>query len=585
MLSHNGHFRFIEMSLGNKKKISTAIPARNAIATRGSRCIRWCFTLNGDPSFVKHTYASLSAVFVGTKSQQNVNVLCMGLERGGETNRLHIQGYVEFVKRVYRSGARKFLDGAHWEPAKGTRAQAVKYCCKDGVFHKFNCETALVVPGKRNDLVAVYEMAGKGKSQTDILDSHPATWIRYRRSIQEMCIMKSGFDVGGVTVERKVIWCHGPTGSGKSWYGSQYAKAHGYRVLRITDSRLKWFDGYCDQEVVIFDDWRLFETGKNQQQFTKLLQICDVYPQAVEVKGGYVPWRAKVIIFTTPRSIQETFEDAVVAHGSARKPTQTMSGMGMGGAFSDQRVEPEVDYEDWRQVRRRVHEEIVFSSRAESSHSPTRMSGAEALVKLKACQPMSPVIACVGEVGSTNPTSPCVVMEDTSDDEYNSDEDKVPEGWLTESVDMAAWGVVRPCDGCWGMDIMYDDMKSGHNDFDTLGCKEYLCSYCRLVCGHLSTFYQDWEKVKGNVWEERIVLGRFFADMHQMHKDLKTCEDALTNSVAPRPIYASDSDSDIESMEVISDDSDIEYLGTVAIDDTLPDNYDVAALEPTTPVN
>ena len=63
------------------------------------------------------------------------------VERAPTTNKLHIQGYVEFKNGRTFGGMKRLLDKAHWEPAKGDATENYNYCTKEdtrvlGPFYK-----------------------------------------------------------------------------------------------------------------------------------------------------------------------------------------------------------------------------------------------------------------------------------------------------------------------------------------------------------------------------------------------------------------------------------------------------------------
>lgn len=82
----------------------------------------------------------------------------------------------------------------------------------------------------------------------------------------------------------------GPPGSGKS--------RSAWNDFKVTYSHAgdRWFDGYDADERVLFDD---FDGWKSGISYRKLLQLTDRYPMRVPVKGGFVQWIPKMIIFTT----------------------------------------------------------------------------------------------------------------------------------------------------------------------------------------------------------------------------------------------------------------------------------------------
>lgn len=61
-------------------------------------------------------------------------------EEVGENGTPHLQGYVEFPKKVRPIGYKGFPKEMHWEKCQGTREQNVRYCSKDG---KYKCTKEL----------------------------------------------------------------------------------------------------------------------------------------------------------------------------------------------------------------------------------------------------------------------------------------------------------------------------------------------------------------------------------------------------------------------------------------------------------
>lgn len=81
----------------------------------------WCFTLN---NYTMEQLEHLEHYFKKTDTQY-----IMGLE--GQDKTPHIQGYVEFKKRLRPRETIKIKE-IHWERCKGTKEQNIKYCSKEG---------------------------------------------------------------------------------------------------------------------------------------------------------------------------------------------------------------------------------------------------------------------------------------------------------------------------------------------------------------------------------------------------------------------------------------------------------------------
>jgi len=102
-----------------------------------------------------------------------------------------------------------------------------------------------------------------------------------------------------------VIWVSGGTGTGKtSWafeLGVKYTGSED-EVYITSDPKLHWWEGYDTHPFVVVDDFR--PTGI---QFSWLLRITDRYPVNVEFKGGSVKFKPRVIVFTGPECLHDTF--------------------------------------------------------------------------------------------------------------------------------------------------------------------------------------------------------------------------------------------------------------------------------------
>lgn len=83
--------------------------------------LRWCFTWNNYPS---DWLAPMAPGLDGA-------AWIVGYEVG-ESGTPHLQGYVEFPKKVRPAGYKGMPKEIHWEKCKGDRASNVAYCSKDG---------------------------------------------------------------------------------------------------------------------------------------------------------------------------------------------------------------------------------------------------------------------------------------------------------------------------------------------------------------------------------------------------------------------------------------------------------------------
>lgn len=218
----------------------------------------------------------------------DVSALTVGKEVG-ESGTPHLQGFVTW-KRTYRLSALKKLHAeAHWEIARAS--DAANYCRKGEVVIDI-CNKQ----GKRTDIEATYEAAKAGHTLEQFLENKPNL-----QCIRIFEIAKKNYQVDR-RFKPEVTWIWGKTGAGKT-----RSVVEKEPDLWISGKNLRWWDGYENQEAVLFDDFR-----GDFCTFHELLRILDRYPYNVEVKGGHRKFNSKRIYITScypPTAIYNTRED------------------------------------------------------------------------------------------------------------------------------------------------------------------------------------------------------------------------------------------------------------------------------------
>lgn len=205
-------------------------------------------------------------------------------ERCEETGRLHWQGYCYLDSAKPLGGVRILLPGAHWEPRRGTHEEARTYCTKertrvDGPFERGTPPE----PGKRNDLKALCEAVASGRTDRDLAVTMPECVIKYRSGINALRF--AFVEPRNHKTRCIVLW--GPAGCGKSrWAHRQFPGA-------FHKDPTEWWDGYVGNDVVILDEFY------GQLSLAYMLKLLDRYPTQFQVKGGFIVFRAKLVVITS----------------------------------------------------------------------------------------------------------------------------------------------------------------------------------------------------------------------------------------------------------------------------------------------
>lgn len=244
--------------------------------------------------FTKNNYTELDlALLNDVNVYSKFKYICWGLEVG-EEGTPHLQGYLEFdnatrlrISAVQTRIQNMGLLGFHIEVAKGTAAQNIAYCSKDGKFTEYGERPK--GQGKRTDLDVVCADIQGGATMSDIIDRFPAQVVKFGNGLERIIqhyLPRRSF-------KTEVWWFWGPTGSGKSrWAWEKEPDAY------MKSSSHKWWDGYIGQESVILDDYRPCK----EMPFNFMLNLMDRYPLSVERKGGMMEFISKRIYVTSPYS-------------------------------------------------------------------------------------------------------------------------------------------------------------------------------------------------------------------------------------------------------------------------------------------
>lgn len=209
--------------------------------------------------------------------------LC-GKEVAPTTGTPHLQGRITFktAKRLF--GVKKLIKRANWRPALYANCD---YEAKDGdIIIDINNKEQ----GRRTDLETVADDIKKNLSIREIAENNPVQYIRYNKGIMALrgALIKPRNEIPNVTV----LW--GSTGSGKSRMAREKVSSDGGHYVWMPQCG-QWFDGYCGEKNVIFEEYR------GQLPLGMLLMLTDRYDCKVQYKGGMIEFAATNIIFTSPK--------------------------------------------------------------------------------------------------------------------------------------------------------------------------------------------------------------------------------------------------------------------------------------------
>lgn len=273
----------------------------------------WCFTLNNYEGLLQF-------------NEDNMDYLVYQ-EEVGENGTPHLQGYVEFKRRIRMGQAKEYLgeDTIHLERRMGTAAQAIAYCKKAGrVGGPYEWGVVAIGArrqGQRGELHEFREAVLGGMAREEAVDQWPSIFARYRLFADEtfeqyrvsqlparpVFIPRPGWQstiaeiIAGEPSKRKVHWISDTAGnSGKSHFAGCCENAY-----VITGGR--WADiyyAYQFQSVVIFDwsrdaetfPYGVLESFKNGYFLSTKYRVCTVrfaVPHVV-VLANFQPDRSKL---------------------------------------------------------------------------------------------------------------------------------------------------------------------------------------------------------------------------------------------------------------------------------------------------
>ena len=152
----------------------------------------WCFTIN---NYTDEEFNKLQHV--------DCQYIVYGIEKG-ESGTPHLQGYVHYKNQVRPSTVKATIGTrAHIEARKGTVAEAVDYCKKDGTFF----ERGKIRIGNENKWKDIIELAKSCK--LDIIEEeYPAIYLMHKPKLESL--MQPEAEILQGDLKTHFEWCYGP---------------------------------------------------------------------------------------------------------------------------------------------------------------------------------------------------------------------------------------------------------------------------------------------------------------------------------------------------------------------------------------
>lgn len=217
------------------------------------------------------------------------------------TGKEHWQGYCEFRTRPGLRGIKRVLgDDVHVEARHGTAQEASDYCKKPetAIPNTLFEHGEISHPGKRSDLISIYSELKEGKTDAELLEMFPGTYMRLTRGIQNA---RNVLDRS-----RRPLWrditvtvFYGDTGTGKT--RSVYEKHPDLYALDNPMGQSLWWDGYSGQSTLLLDDFY----GWIRHSY--LLRLLDGYPCRLAVKGSFTEAFWTEVYITSNRHPREWY--------------------------------------------------------------------------------------------------------------------------------------------------------------------------------------------------------------------------------------------------------------------------------------
>lgn len=260
---------------------------------RGTRARSWCVTAHDTKKYSQ--WQKLDTTTHG------IRYFVYQLEKCPTTGKTHIQGYVEFYKKLRLHQVKDRLGDPtlHLEKRRGTRQQARDYSCKEDTpwyhvhypqwrSHGYRLPHTEAIhlgawetrQGHRSDVEQVADAVLRGWSETQIAAAFPSIYMRMSRGISRL-IERRDMQTTGKWKDIKIDVLWGPPGAGKTRHVLDTHGPENVYIAEITEDGKLWFDGYEGQKVLLINEFY------GQMRSSYMQNLLDKYRKRLAVKGGH----------------------------------------------------------------------------------------------------------------------------------------------------------------------------------------------------------------------------------------------------------------------------------------------------------
>lgn len=221
-----------------------------------------------------------------------LSYLACVLETCPSTIKMHWQGFPYHKTGMKLTGWKKLFPGANIEMIAGDFAPNHTYSSKEGQLIEHGQHPH---QGEHTDLQELKVQLDEDKRPLEIaneVDGMFGVVVRTHKFAEKYWQYKRQHRLENERFTPQDIVRYGPTGTGKTSWMDQTFGTNDW--CRVPGKGVRWFD-HCDCDVVLFDDVKVNEIPP----IGTILDLTDRYPLEVEVKGEFITWKSRVIVFTS----------------------------------------------------------------------------------------------------------------------------------------------------------------------------------------------------------------------------------------------------------------------------------------------